>query len=424
MTLFDTNVNTLLLSVFVLFHYFCRMIPDIRIEDFDYDLPESRIAKYPLPQRDASKLLIYRDGIVRERIFRDIPEELPSDSIMVFNDTKVVPARLFFRRSSGAHIEIFCLDPVDPPEFNTIFAATKSCRWKCVIGNAKRWKGDELSYSVESGELADFGLKAVLVSREGRTGVVEFHWQGGAPFSKILDLCGRVPIPPYLNRDTEPIDIERYQTLYARIRGSVAAPTAGLHFTESVLERIKSKGIDSEDVCLHVGAGTFLPVKSSLVSEHVMHREPFSVSLAFIEDLLRSHKKVIAVGTTSVRTLESLYYAGVSCIEKGRPEDIGQWEAYTRDYSYSTEEALEGIVSYLKRNAMSELKIGTRIIIEPGFRFRLVDMMVTNFHQPQSTLLLLISAFVGGDWRTIYDYALAHDFRFLSYGDSSLLFKR
>jgi S-adenosylmethionine:tRNA ribosyltransferase-isomerase len=400
------------------------MIPEIHIEDFSYPLPDGRIAKYPLPERDASKLLVYRDGIVSERIFRNLADELPAGSLMVFNDTKVVPARLFFRRHTGAHIEIFCLEPDDPAEYNVNFAATERCRWKCVIGNAKRWKEDLLSYDVEDGELVDFQLKARLVSRDGQTGVVEFTWQGGAPFSRVLELCGRVPIPPYLNRDTESIDLERYQTLYAHIRGSVAAPTAGLHFTQRVLDDINARGIETANVCLHVGAGTFLPVKSSLVSEHPMHREPFVVSRELLVKLRDTQKPVVAVGTTSVRTLESLYYVGISCLEQGSPADVAQWAPYVREYAPTRREALSAIVKYLDDNHLDELKVGTRIIIVPGFRFRIVDAMVTNFHQPQSTLLLLISAFVGGDWHTIYDYALANGFRFLSYGDSSLLFRR
>ncbi len=402
---------------------FAPMIPQIRIEDYSYSLPDERIAKYPLAQRDSSKLLIYKEGLIEERVFREIPSLLPSEAIMVFNETKVVPARLFFRRDSGAHIEIFCLEPYEPADYNVNFASVSSCRWKCVIGNAKRWKDDILSFDVESGELAQISLKASLISRDGQTGVVEFSWQGGIPFSRVLELCGQVPIPPYLNRATEDIDVERYQTLYAKIRGSVAAPTAGLHFTEDVLDRIREKGVDVEKVCLHVGAGTFLPVKSSLVSEHRMHREPFVVSIDFLRDLRLGGRKLIAVGTTSVRTLESLYYAGVSCIECGEPRDVGQWDPYEREYEYSTDEALDALISYLEKESLRELKVGTRIIIVPGFKFRLTDMMVTNFHQPQSTLLLLISAFVGGDWRKIYDYALHHGFRFLSYGDSSLLYR-
>lgn len=400
------------------------MIPDIRIEDYNYSLPEERIAKYPLPERDSSKLLIYKKGQITEKIFRDIPDALPENSIMVFNDTKVVPARLFFRRDTGAHIEIFCLKPTDPADYNISFASTEKCTWRCVIGNSKRWKDDLLSYDVADGPLADMQLKARLLSREDQTGFVEFTWKGGAPFSKVLELCGQVPIPPYLNRNTEPIDLERYQTLYAHIRGSVAAPTAGLHFTEEVLQKIKDKGIDTETVCLHVGAGTFLPVKSSRVAEHPMHQEPFVVSLAFLKDYRESHKKLIAVGTTSVRTLESLYYVGVSIVETGEPQEVRQWAPYDRDYDYTTEESIDAIIAWLEKEGLEELTVGTRIIIVPGFKFRIVDMMVTNFHQPQSTLILLISAFVGGDWQTIYNYALGNGFRFLSYGDSSLLFRR
>ncbi len=401
------------------------MIPEIRIEDFNYNLPDERIAKYPLKSRDLSKLLVYSNGIPSERKFTDISSLLPENSLMVFNDTKVVPARLHFQRETGAHIEIFCLEPVSPEEYVSMFATTDSCRWKCIVGNVKRWKNDTLSLynPLSDSEISAMNLRADLVERTGETSVVEFRWDNGFPFSKVLEVCGSVPIPPYLNRETEEIDLDRYQTLYAKFRGSVAAPTAGLHFTEKVLEDIKNCGIDMETVCLHVGAGTFLPVKSSLVSEHTMHREPFVVTLEFLEKLVAAEGKVIAVGTTSVRTLESLYYAGVGCIEGGRPADVDQWMPYTREYPYSTSEALNALISYLKQNGLKELKMGTRIIIVPGFRFRIVDLLVTNFHQPQSTLLLLISAFVGGDWKTIYDYALEHDFRFLSYGDSSLLFR-
>ncbi len=401
------------------------MIPVIRIEDYTYGLPEERIAKYPLAERDSSKLLIYRDGEVRDSVFRNIPDELPSDAIMIFNDTKVVPARLFFRRPTGAHIEIFCLEPDTPAEYDRNFAATDSCRWKCVIGNAKRWKDDLLSFDSGENEAATaLQLKASLVSRDGQTGVVEFSWSGGAPFSKVLELCGQVPIPPYLNRKTEEIDLERYQTMYAKFRGSVAAPTAGLHFTQRVLDDIRAKGIDTEEVCLHVGAGTFLPVKSSLISEHPMHREPFSVSLNLLKLLRDTSRPVIAVGTTSVRTLESLYYEGVSLLQTGKPSEIAQWAPYTEEYPYSRAEAFDAIVRYLESQGLDRLVTGTRIIIVPGFRFRVTDMMVTNFHQPQSTLLLLISAFVGGDWETIYRHALDGGYRFLSYGDSSLLFRR
>lgn len=402
------------------------MLPDIRIEDFTYELPDDRIAKYPLKYRDSSQLLSYKDGNIDKRSFSGISELIPDDSLMIFNDTKVVPARLHFQRPTGAHIEIFCLEPVQPEEYVSMFAVTGSCRWKCIVGNIKRWKNDTLTLynPMTDRRIEEMGLKADLIERVGETSVIEFSWDIDAPFSQVLEVCGTVPIPPYLNRNTEDVDLERYQTLYARYRGSVAAPTAGLHFTENVLESIRNKGVVTDTVCLHVGAGTFLPVKSSLVAEHTMHREPFVVTLELLERLVERKGKVVTVGTTSVRTLESLYYAGVSCIEKGRPEDVGQWDPYSREYDYPTDEALKAIIGYLKDNGLKELKIGTRIIIVPGFRFRLVDILVTNFHQPQSTLLLLISAFVDGDWRRIYDFALANDFRFLSYGDSSILFRR
>ena len=386
------------------------MIPDLHIEDFAYPLPDSRIAKYPLPVRDSSKLLVYREGKCTDSVFRNLAESLPEGALMVFNDTKVVPARLHFKRDTGARIEIFCLEPVSPVEYNLSFAATGECSWKCVLGNAKRWKGDVL----QSESAVELNLTAELLSRDGQTGVVRFMWDGGVPFSKVLESAGNVPIPPYLNRDTEALDTERYQTLYARIRGSVAAPTAGLHFTERVLESIRAKGIKTAEVCLHVGAGTFLPVKTSAVSEHPMHREPFRVDRSLLEDILKAKSEgrpVIAVGTTSVRTLESLYYAGVSCLKTGHPADVEQW-------------APQAIIAFLDREGLGALTLGTRIIIVPGFRFRIVDVLVTNFHQPESTLILLVSAFVGGDWRTIYDHALAGGYRFLSYGDSSLLFRR
>lgn len=401
------------------------MIPEIHIEEYNYPLPDERIAKYPLEKRDSSKLLCYKDGDVSENKFTSLPDLLEEGSMMVFNDTKVVPARLHFQRSTGAHIEIFCLEPVLPEEYVSMFAVTDRCRWKCIVGNVKRWKNDTLNlYNPESDELvAGMALKADLIERQGETSIVEFSWDNSAPFSRVLEICGSVPIPPYLNRDTEAIDLERYQTLYARFRGSVAAPTAGLHFTEDVLDAIRKMNISIQSVCLHVGAGTFLPVKSSLVSEHTMHREPFVVTLEFLQNLLDRKGKLIAVGTTSVRTLESLYYIGVKCIEGGFPADVDQWDPYVRDYPYTLQESIEAIVEYLKSNSLKELQLGTRIIIVPGYSFKVVDVLVTNFHQPQSTLLLLISAFVKGDWRKIYDYALGNEFRFLSYGDSSVLFR-
>ena len=403
------------------------MIPEINIQDYNYILPDERIAKYPLAERDLSKLLIYgSDGSINTDTFNQITAHLPSDHLMVFNDTKVVPARLHFQRDTGAHIEIFCLEPVLPEEYVSMFAVTDRCRWKCIVGNVKRWKGDILNLynPEENASVASMGLKASLVERNGETSIVEFFWDDGAPFSAVLERCGQIPIPPYLNRGTEDIDLERYQTLYARFRGSVAAPTAGLHFTEAVLGSLEEKNIRIGNVCLHVGAGTFLPVKSSLVSEHTMHREPFVVSLAFLEKLVSLKGSLIAVGTTSVRTLESLYYMGVKCIETGAPSDVEQWEPYSKEYPYSLNESLKALADYMVREGMKDIQMGTSIIIVPGYKFKVVDVLVTNFHQPQSTLLLLISAFVGGDWKTIYDYALSNDFRFLSYGDSSILFRQ
>ena len=401
------------------------MSVDINIKDYNYELPDSRIAKYPLEERDQSKLLEFRDSCITEHIFRDLPGLLPDNAIMVFNDTKVVPARLHFRRESGASIEVFCLEPHLPVEYNVNFASTGQCEWKCIVGNVKKWKGDVLRLDNPDADEAVslMNLRAELVERQGETSIVRFSWDNGAAFSAVLEACGRIPIPPYLNRDTESIDSERYQTLYAKYRGSVAAPTAGLHFTDAVLEAIRNRGIDTETVCLHVGAGTFLPVKSDNVAEHKMHREPFSVSLDFLMKLRHGGHQVIAVGTTSVRTLESLYYVGVGIIEEGEAKDVDQWAPYAREYDYSLEESLDAIIGYLKARGETSLRVGTRIIIVPGFRFRVVDVLVTNFHQPQSTLLLLISAFIGGEWKPIYEYALAHSFRFLSYGDSSLLFR-
>lgn len=401
------------------------MSVNINIKDYNYELPDSRIAKYPLEERDQSKLLEFRDSCITEHIFRDLPGLLPDNAIMVFNDTKVVPARLHFRRESGASIEVFCLEPHLPVEYNVNFASTGQCEWRCIVGNVKKWKGDVLHLDNPDGDesVSLMNLRAELVERQGETSIVRFCWDNGAAFSAVLEACGRIPIPPYLNRDTESIDSERYQTLYAKYRGSVAAPTAGLHFTDAVLEAIRNRGIDTETVCLHVGAGTFLPVKSDNVAEHRMHREPFSVSLDFLMKLRHGGHQVIAVGTTSVRTLESLYYVGVGIIEEDEAKDVDQWAPYAREYDYSLEESLDAIIDYLKARGETSLRVGTRIIIVPGFRFRVVDVLVTNFHQPQSTLLLLISAFIGGEWKPVYEYALAHSFRFLSYGDSSLLFR-
>lgn len=402
-----------------------KLKPEIRISDYTYPLPQERIAKYPLPVRDQSKLLVFSEGNLEDDIFRNLAAHIPGKSFMVFNNTKVVPARLFFRKTTGALIEILCLNPVFPSEYVANFASQGFCDWSVVIGNAKKWKGGQVHFFSENG-FEGLNFRAELLEKgEGKASKVRFLWDGDDTFSEVLSKCGQVPIPPYLNRQTEDIDKSRYQTIYAHFEGSVAAPTAGLHFTDRVLADLDSKGVVRENVCLHVGAGTFVPVKSELISAHKMHSEPFSVTKSFLEDLLKAVEggNVVAVGTTSTRCLESLYYIGVQCLEHPDSplEEVGQWDPYERDYAYSTKESLEAIISYMDGRKLQTLVAGTSIIIVPGFRYRIVNMLVTNFHQPQSTLLLLISAFIGEDWRKIYSHALESGYRFLSYGDSSLL---
>lgn len=407
-------------------------VPKISIKDYTYDLPSERIASYPLEVRDSSKLLIYNKGIIDETSFYALPELISHNSIMVFNITKVVPARLLFRKDSGAFIEVFCLEPHLPSDYNISFSQTSFCVWKAIVGNAKRWKGGSIGIYVPKNEesiLKNINLKASVVSQEEGCYYVEFKWDGGYPFSQVLDVCGKIPIPPYLNRETESIDNERYQTLYAKYRGSVAAPTAGLHFTERVLNNLKNNRIDCQEVCLHVGAGTFLPVKSEYICDHIMHSEPFSVSKSFLERLYSKSdsQKVVSVGTTSTRTLESLYYLGAQCIkatpEKWIPDGVTQWEPYNSEYDYTLKETIKSLINYLEINNLTYLNVRTQIIILPTYKFRVVDILITNFHQPQSTLLLLIAAFIGEDWKKVYKYALEHNFRFLSYGDSSILFR-
>ncbi len=405
----------------------------LKISDFTYDLPQGRIASYPLDKRDSSKLLIYNKGEISHSPFTSLPDYLPEGSLMVFNNTKVVPARLIFRKETGAFIEVFCLEPYYPEEYNTSFASLSTCSWRVIVGNIKRWKGGKLPFFLPENapkSLIKLNLCAELIQRGDDGIVVQFTWNGDIPFSQVLDICGKVPIPPYLNRESEPLDSERYQTLYAEYRGSVAAPTAGLHFTKEVLEMINYKGIDIEYVCLHVGAGTFLPVKSEEVSNHTMHCEPFSVSKALLKRIcsLKEGEKIISVGTTSARTLESLYFLGCQALEASpslwTPHTLEQWAPYNMTKEPPVKEALGALIDYLEIHRLEELNIKTQIIILPPYSFRIIDSLVTNFHQPQSTLLLLIAAFVGEKkWRNIYDYALNNDFRFLSYGDSSLLIR-
>ena len=397
----------------------------IRISDYHYPLPDERIAKFPLARRDQSKLLVYRHGEVSEEVFCHLPQYLPQGALMVFNNTKVIMARIHFRKETGALIEVFLLEPAQPVDYELMFQTTERCEWVCLVGNLKKWKEGKLVREMDvHGKTVR--LEATRIGEE-RTGQrVAFAWdQSDVSFAEILDAVGELPIPPYLNRASQESDKTTYQTVYSKIKGSVAAPTAGLHFTEEVLRDLDAHGIDREEVTLHVGAGTFRPVKSAEIEGHEMHSEYICVHRQTIEKLLRHDCSAIAVGTTSVRTLESLYYIGVKLHDHpdATPDQlhVGQWEPYESTPQLTPQEAMEEILRYLDRNHLSTLQTSTQIIIAPGYDYKIVKMLVTNFHQPQSTLLLLVSAFVKGDWRKIYDFALSHDFRFLSYGDSSLL---
>lgn len=402
-------------------------IKDIHISDFNYPLPDERIAKFPVKQRDTSKLLIYNHGDISEDRFYNITRYLPADSLMVFNNTKVIQARLHFRKPTGALIEIFLLDPVHPADYESMFLSTEQCDWRCMVGNLKKWKEGTLTLSLRHND-HEVTLRATLQSDRAVDQVVHFDWDDASlSFAELLDIVGELPIPPYLNRATQESDKVTYQTVYSKIKGSVAAPTAGLHFTNKELDELAQRGIEREEVTLHVGAGTFKPVKSETIGAHPMHTEFICVKRSTIERLLNYNAKAIAVGTTSVRTLESLYYIGCRLQQSLELDEdqlhIDQWEPYTDDESHklSPTQALENILKYLDKHNIDRLHTSTQIMIAPSYQYKIVKALVTNFHQPQSTLLLLVSAFVKGDWRSIYDYALAHDFRFLSYGDSSLL---
>ncbi len=397
----------------------------IHIKDYNYDLPDSKIAKYPLEERDNSKLLVYKDKTISDNRFSSIADFLPDDSLMIFNNTKVIQARLHFRKSTGAQIEIFCLDPYSPHDYNLIFQTTQQCSWQCMIGNLKKWKEGILEKEVIINSQTVL-LKAERLQSAGNTHVIRFEWNNPQyTFADILDAVGELPIPPYLNRDTEEKDKDTYQTLYSKIKGSVAAPTAGLHFTEKVFEDLKKNGIQTNEVTLHVGAGTFKPVKSETINEHEMHSEFISVQRETIDHILAHPRNIIAVGTTSVRTLESLYYIGAALELNRNPNalKVEQWQPYNGNNTISKEKALKNILDYLDSHAINTLLADTQIMIVPGYEFKIVSGIVTNFHQPQSTLLLLVSAFVEGNWMSIYTHALAHDYRFLSYGDSSLLLR-
>ena len=410
----------------------------IHISDYNYPLPDERIAKFPIPQRDHSKLLIYNKGEVGEDYFYHLPDYLPKGALMVFNNTKVIQARLHFRKETGALIEVFLLEPAVPADYEQMFQMTNRCSWYCLVGNLKKWKEGTLTreFTVDGSQ---FTVKATRGPIHGTSHRIDFEWTGGCSFADVIDVMGELPIPPYLNRETQESDKTTYQTVYSKIKGSVAAPTAGLHFTPAVLSAIDACGIEREELTLHVGAGTFRPVKSEEIAGHEMHTEYISVRRDTIEKLIQHDGCVIAVGTTSVRTLESLYYMGLKVMRNPDLSEeelhVAQWEPYdpANDSSLqcnhnssflihnSSLNALQALKDWMDVRHLEVLHSSTQIIIAPGYDYKIVKMLVTNFHQPQSTLLLLVSAFVKGDWHKIYDYALAHDFRFLSYGDSSLL---
>ncbi|MCU0376993.1 MAG: S-adenosylmethionine:tRNA ribosyltransferase-isomerase [Bacteroidales bacterium] len=402
------------------------MSPDhinIRIGDYVYDLPEERIARYPLPERDSSKLLCWNGIEIKDMVFRELPDILSPDNLLVFNNTRVIRARLLFRKESGATIEIFCLEPLDPYDFAMNLSSTTGVVWKCLAGNAKRWKNERLTASFIADGVTR-SLHAVKLSSEEGTFTVRFEWEGEQiSFGEVLEAMGHMPIPPYLGRDDEQSDIISYQTVYARIEGSVAAPTAGLHFTPSLLKSLKERGFDTAEVTLHVSAGTFRPVKSEMISDHLMHREHFYVSQHILRGLIG--RKVIAVGTTTVRTLESIYWLGVQCakgnLKAGTIAAVSQWEPYSGQSDIDTDSAIRCLIGMMESAGTDTLEATTDIMIVPGYRFRIVNGMITNFHQPGSTLLLLVAAFTGNRWRELYDHALTSGYRFLSYGDSMLL---
>lgn len=402
----------------------------IRISDYNYPLPDERIAKYPVAERDHSKLLIYNKGVVGEDVFYNIPKYLPSNALMVFNNTKVIQARLHFRKDSGALIEVFLLEPSEPADYEQMFQTRKRCSWLCLVGNLKKWKEGTLVRRVRV-RSQEVEVRATRRGEHGTSQLIDFEWDGDVSFADIIDVMGELPIPPYLNRETQESDKTTYQTVYSKIKGSVAAPTAGLHFTERVLADIDAHGIEREELTLHVGAGTFRPVKSDTIGEHPMHTEYIAVRRHTIERLIAHDGDAIAVGTTSVRTLESLYYMGLKVMANPDITEellhVNQWEPYeglklkVDSLKFKVKDVLQALLDWMDRHEMTTLHSSTQIIIAPGYDYKIVKMLVTNFHQPQSTLLLLVSAFVKGDWRRIYDYALSHEFRFLSYGDSSLL---
>ena len=400
---------------------------DIDIKEYDYDLPDERIAQYPVDERDNSKLLVYRDNNISQDTFSNITEYLPSDSLLVFNNTRVIRARILFRKETGAVIEILCLEPLSPSDYSLSFGSKEPVEWKCIVGNLKKWKRGILK-TVFNYKGFDCDLSAENIAPEGEAWRIRFSWdKNELGFGEVIESIGHIPLPPYINREDEEEDNERYQTIYSQVSGSVAAPTAGLHFTGTVFRKIASKGIKTAEVTLHVGAGTFKPIKSDNISGHEMHCEHFTVDRKTIELLIENVGKIIPVGTTSVRTIESIYWLGVKQIlhpsESFQHLTLDQWEPYEPDSNIPVKTSLEALLEYLKKHKSVSLQAATSIIIIPGYEFRLTNGLVTNFHQPRSTLLLLISAWTGNSWKKLYKYALANSFRFLSYGDSSLLLK-
>ncbi len=414
----------MLLEMFTFAFYFIIMteqVKHIRIEDFDYHLPDERIAKFPLTQRDHSKLLYYKNGNISHTHFFDIPSLLPNKSLLVYNNTKVIHARLFFKKKTGALIEIFCLEPIYPSDYQLVFQTTNTCVWKCMVGNLKKWKGEELLLNATVKGMP-IVLTATREEEHSQHIYVRFSWNCElVSFSDVLEAVGKLPIPPYLHRESVKEDEITYQTVYSKTEGSVAAPTAGLHFTDEVLNNLHANGISTTEVTLHVGAGTFLPVKSNEIGQHEMHAELVVIEKETITHIIKHIGNIIAVGTTSVRSLESLYYIGVQLFHQQYHLCVNQWEPYTSNDEISVEQSLQTIVDYLTNKQLSSIQFSTQIIIAPGYKRKIVNGLITNFHQPKSTLLLLIAAFVAKDWEKIYHYAMQNDFRFLSYGDSSLL---
>ena len=396
----------------------------IDINDFNYPLPDERIAKFPLAERSSSKLLIYDNGNISESHFRNVAEYLPEGAMLVFNNTRVVRARIVMHKASGARIEVFCLEPHNPADYERAFAIKGDSEWSCIVGNLKKWKEGEIGIDFEyNGE--PHTLRAEIVERGTREHIVRFRWSADCSFGQLLETLGRIPIPPYLNRESEDIDNTRYQTVYARFEGSVAAPTAGLHFTPELIAEMREQGFSFEEVTLHVGAGTFLPVKDENAAQHNMHTEHFVITRQTLQNILHNAGRIVAVGTTSVRTMESLAALAwrIKCTGTPNVEQVvGQWELYDIPAEFLCKDVAEVLLNYMTDNGLEQLKAATQIMITPlGYHFRIVNYIITNFHQPKSTLLLLVSAYVGDNWKRIYDYALANDFRFLSYGDSSLL---